>query len=207
MCAVRGSSVARGGLVATASENGLSIPRSKYPAVMGAAEGTGLYEQFDTFNIIYMKSVAGAEQTHPILFPTHRRKRPSPFFKTTVHANTVFCKGDLAPRRSGSNSAMLFLIVCDSSKRCAFRCARPHRYCDGGSFTGDVEEPVSVPTPQGNKTIYYRGRRILDALFDELFTRRAGLASGVCTPKLSSPSTAELFSKSTPVQLSLKTKK
>ena len=45
------------------------------------------------------------------------------------------------------------------------------KYCDGGSFTGDVEKPVVV---QVNATfsskIYYRGRRNFDALFDELFT-------------------------------------
>lgn len=45
------------------------------------------------------------------------------------------------------------------------------KYCCGGSFTGDVEGPIAV----GNATIYYRGRRILDGLLDELFGAR-GLA-------------------------------
>jgi hypothetical protein len=63
-----------------------------YPSTIANAEGTGLYDQFDTFNIVYAK------------------------------------------------------------------------YCDGSSFTGDVWAPVST----GKSTIYYRGRRILDALFDEL---------------------------------------
>jgi hypothetical protein len=42
---------------------------------------------------------------------------------------------------------------------------------DGGSFTGDVEAPVVVTSPP-NKKIFYRGRRILDALFEELLALR-----------------------------------
>ena len=42
------------------------------------------------------------------------------------------------------------------------------KYCDGSSFTGDVATPTTV----GNATIYYRGRRILDALFNELISER-----------------------------------
>ena len=37
-------------------------------------------------------------------------------------------------------------------------------YCDGGSWTGNVSEPVRT----GNSTVYYRGRRLLDALLDDL---------------------------------------
>ena len=43
-------------------------------------------------------------------------------------------------------------------------------YCDGGSFSGDVEHPVSV----GNDTIYLRGRRNFDALFADLVPLTAG---------------------------------
>lgn len=46
------------------------------------------------------------------------------------------------------------------------------KYCDGGSFTGDVEAPIVVKSEQKNTKIYYRGRRILDALFEELLTSR-----------------------------------
>lgn len=38
------------------------------------------------------------------------------------------------------------------------------KYCDGSSFTGDVDTPVSV----GSNTIYYRGKRIFDAVFASL---------------------------------------
>lgn len=39
-------------------------------------------------------------------------------------------------------------------------------YCDGGSWTGDAQD--SVPTPsQPVPRVYYRGRRLLDAVFDE----------------------------------------
>ena len=38
------------------------------------------------------------------------------------------------------------------------------RYCDGASFAGDVELPVQV----GSQTIYFRGRRVLDAVLDDL---------------------------------------
>ena len=37
-------------------------------------------------------------------------------------------------------------------------------YCDGGSWAGNVSAPVRV----ANSTIYYRGRRILDALLENL---------------------------------------
>ena len=51
-------------------------------------------------------------------------------------------------------------------------CTLPFRYCDGSSFTGDVSEPVVVPSPQGNKTIYYRGRRNLDAVLDKFVNHK-----------------------------------
>merc|ERR1711907_668452 len=37
-------------------------------------------------------------------------------------------------------------------------------YCDGGSWTGNATSGVTV----GNRTIFYRGRRLLDALVDHL---------------------------------------
>ena len=38
------------------------------------------------------------------------------------------------------------------------------KYCDGGSWTGNVTEPITV----GKQQIWYRGRPLLDALLDEL---------------------------------------
>lgn len=38
------------------------------------------------------------------------------------------------------------------------------KYCDGGSWTGNVTEPITV----GRQQIWYRGRPLLDALLDEL---------------------------------------
>jgi hypothetical protein len=47
------------------------------------------------------------------------------------------------------------------------------KYCDGSSFTGNVSEPVPVTVNASYSTrIFYRGRRVLDALFDELFRSR-----------------------------------
>jgi hypothetical protein len=52
-------------------------------------------------------------------------------------------------------------------------------YCDGGSWTGNISEPISAPPKAGaaNVTIYYRGRRLLDALIDHLLEPEQGLAS------------------------------
>jgi O-palmitoleoyl-L-serine hydrolase len=52
-------------------------------------------------------------------------------------------------------------------------------YCDGGSWTGNISEPISAPPKAGaaNVTIYYRGRRLLDALIDHLLEPVQGLAS------------------------------
>lgn len=44
-------------------------------------------------------------------------------------------------------------------------------YCDGGSFSGDKTEPVAV----NGTTLYFRGKRILDAVLDYLTTNH-GLA-------------------------------
>ena len=41
---------------------------TKYPEVMGAAEGTGLYAQFATFNIVYMKYCDGVSTEHSTRF-------------------------------------------------------------------------------------------------------------------------------------------
>ena len=46
------------------------------------------------------------------------------------------------------------------------------RYCDGGSFSGNVDLPVKASPTQN---IYYRGHRILDAVIDNMLA--AGLAS------------------------------
>ena len=44
------------------------------------------------------------------------------------------------------------------------------KYCDGTSWTGNVDDPISVYNGTAGKyeTIYYRGRRLLDALIDHL---------------------------------------
>ena len=51
-------------------------------------------------------------------------------------------------------------------------------YCDGGSWAGDATEPVVVAAEPDSRapsrTIYYRGRRLLDALYSHLLD--AGLA-------------------------------
>ena len=46
-------------------------------------------------------------------------------------------------------------------------------YCDGASFSGDVEAPVKV----GSDTIYFRGHRILDAIIDEMSTKGLSVAT------------------------------
>lgn len=48
-------------------------------------------------------------------------------------------------------------------------------YCDGASFTGNREKPLNVK----NKLLYFRGRRILDALLDELLRRGIDKASEI----------------------------
>ena len=44
------------------------------------------------------------------------------------------------------------------------------KYCDGSSWTGNIDDPISVynGTSGKNETIYYRGRRLLDALIEHL---------------------------------------
>lgn len=44
------------------------------------------------------------------------------------------------------------------------------KYCDGTSWSSNVEEPIQVfnETTRKNETIYYRGRRLLDALIEDL---------------------------------------
>merc|ERR1712070_1158162 len=42
------------------------------------------------------------------------------------------------------------------------------RYCDGASLMGDLDEPVGF----NNQTIYFRGRRILDAQLHALLNER-----------------------------------
>ncbi|KAJ7335956.1 hypothetical protein OS493_013319 [Desmophyllum pertusum] len=48
-------------------------------------------------------------------------------------------------------------------------------YCDGASFTGNREKPLKVK----NKLLYFRGRRILDAILDELLRRGIDNASEI----------------------------
>jgi len=49
------------------------------------------------------------------------------------------------------------------------------KYCDGSSLTGDRDEPVVVGG-NASQTIFYRGRRVLDALLDDLLDSK-GLAA------------------------------
>ena len=49
------------------------------------------------------------------------------------------------------------------------------RYCDGASFTGDRTHPLEV----NNRKLYFRGRRILDAVLDELLRRGINHASEI----------------------------
>ena len=49
------------------------------------------------------------------------------------------------------------------------------RYCDGASFTGDRAHPLEV----NSKKLYFRGRRILDAVLDELLRRGIDHASEI----------------------------
>ncbi len=39
------------------------------------------------------------------------------------------------------------------------------RYCDGGSYSGDVADPVNTPN---GEVIYFRGKRIVEAYMDTL---------------------------------------
>jgi len=49
-------------------------------------------------------------------------------------------------------------------------------YCDGGSFAGNRSEPVV--SPAGN-TLYFRGARIIRAVFDDLVTNQGlGVSKG-----------------------------
>ena len=48
-------------------------------------------------------------------------------------------------------------------------------YCDGASFTGDREKPLEF----NDKSLYFRGRRILDALLDEVLRRGMDKASEI----------------------------
>jgi hypothetical protein len=57
-------------------------------------------------------------------------------------------------------------------------------YCDGASFSGNANDPmVATPVPmpgqpqQENRTLYFRGQRILDAVIDELKARGMATAS------------------------------
>ena len=44
-----------------------------------------------------------------------------------------------------------------------------HADCDGGSWAGDTAKPVTVAVNASTTlTVYYRGRRLLDAMIDHL---------------------------------------
>lgn len=43
-------------------------------------------------------------------------------------------------------------------------------YCDGASFSGDKTEPYMYNSSKGETPLYFRGRRVLDAVLDTLLT-------------------------------------
>ena len=77
------------------------------------------------------------------------------------------------------------------------------KYCDGSSFTSNVDDPVTVSQEGSTQTIYYRGRRILDALFEELLTQRgldtatelllAGCSAGALTTYIHADTISEIM--------------
>ena len=85
------------------------------------------------------------------------------------------------------------------------------KYCDGGSFTGALDNPpvmVQNSTDKQTYPVYYRGRGILDAVFDELFTNHgltkatellfAGCSAGGLTAYIHTDYVAYLMSKRAP---------
>ncbi|XP_065054310.1 uncharacterized protein LOC135683083 [Rhopilema esculentum] len=62
-------------------------------------------------------------------------------------------------------------------------------YCDGASFTGDREEPVVV----GGENIFFRGKRVLDAVFDDLMKRGIQNAEGIILTGSSAGSMTAMF--------------
>ena len=51
-------------------------------------------------------------------------------------------------------------------------------YCDGYSFAGNRDAPYvyTDPSTKANTTLYFRGKRVLDAVLDVLLTPQYGLA-------------------------------
>ena len=49
------------------------------------------------------------------------------------------------------------------------------RYCDGASFAGNLDAPVTAPG-KGKRYIHFRGRRVLDAVLDSLIAAGLGKA-------------------------------
>ena len=48
------------------------------------------------------------------------------------------------------------------------------RYCDGGSYSGNLETPINYSSNNGtNGTLYFRGKRILDAVFEDLILNKS----------------------------------
>jgi hypothetical protein len=80
------------------------------------------------------------------------------------------------------------------------------KYCDGSSFTGDVAGAVAVAGT--TKKIYYRGRRILDAMFEELLALRglgtatellfAGCSAGALTTYVHADYVSALMAQNAP---------
>ena len=56
-------------------------------------------------------------------------------------------------------------------------------YCDGGSWAGNAEDPVvtALNSSAPAQTIYYRGRRLLDALYDHLLSADTADGGGLAT--------------------------
>lgn len=62
-------------------------------------------------------------------------------------------------------------------------------YCDGASFTGDREDPVVVR----GENIFFRGKRVLDAVIDDLMKRGFQNAEGVILTGSSAGSMTAMF--------------
>ncbi|KAH7295507.1 hypothetical protein KP509_27G052600 [Ceratopteris richardii] len=79
------------------------------------------------------------------------------------------------------------------------------RYCDGGSFSGDIDSPLEVKLDKVNqsKLIYFRGRRIWQAAMDDLLSlglkhAKEALLSGCSAGALASMIHCDDFRKQLP---------
>lgn len=83
------------------------------------------------------------------------------------------------------------------------------KYCDGGSFSGDVSEPVSTAVGPNHTLLFYRGHKIWKAVTEELLAigmrgaqqaLLAGCSAGGLAALLHCDQFRELLSKQTAVK-------